>query len=419
MPGPFAHPGTITPVSDQGADVGYSGLFGLTGYRYVVVAFIARLPLAMSQLGTLMLVVATMGSYSIAGLCAGGLAVSNAIGAPMFGSLTDRRGQSKILLAQCLVGALGLFAEVWTRAADLPWGWTLATACIAGFALPQIGQLARVRWRPIIVGRGGSTALVNTAFSYEGAADEASFVVGPMLVGLFAAALGTYAPMIAAGVMMLIFGLMFARHPSASLVPTRERETVAGSVWTLAFATLVAAQFLVGNLFGSIQTGTTMLTREAGIPDAAGLFHALLGIGSVAAGVALGRVRRTPDHPKRLTLFATAMFLLSIPLLAVHTLPFLAVELFFLGFAIAPYMITTFTLGELITDRGRVTTAMTLLAAATGLGYATGAAIAGRLVDISGATHAFFVTLTATSVAIVLAWAARGMLSRQRFTTES
>lgn len=71
--------------------MGYSGLFGLTGYRYIVVAFIARLPLAMSQLGTLLLVATTTKSYTQAGICAGALAVCNAVGAPWFGSLTDRK----------------------------------------------------------------------------------------------------------------------------------------------------------------------------------------------------------------------------------------------------------------------------------------------------------------------------------------
>lgn len=411
----LTHPGTITPVSDQGADVGYSGLFGLTGYRYILIAFIARLPLAMSQLGTLMLIVATTGSYALGGLCAGALAVSNAVGAPVLGALTDRRGQSKILVAQCLVGAIAMAAQVYTRYADLHWVTTLLAGCVAGFALPQIGQLARVRWRPLIDHRGGGKHLVGTAFSYEGAADEASFVIGPMLVGIFSGLLGTYAPLLGAALMIAVFGLMFAAHPSARLVPVQGKETPSGSVWTLPFATLIFAQFLVGNLFGSVQTGTTVLTRAAGHPDAAGLFHALLGVGSVAAGIALGRVRRTPNHPKRLALFATAMFVLSLGLLGVSNLWLLAGELFILGFAIAPYMITTFTLAELITDRGRVTTAMTLLAGATGLGYAVGAAVAGRLVTHTDAAPAFAVTVTATTCAIVLAWAAKPLLSRTKF----
>ena len=104
--------------------------------------------------------------------------------------------------------------------------------------------------------------------------------------------------------------------------------------------------------------------------------------------------------------------MLSLPLLAVDGLWGLAGELVILGFAIAPYMITTFTLGELITHRSRTATAMTLLAGATGLGYATGAALAGRLVDEGGVAPAFKVTLAATTLTFVLAVGAKRLLSR-------
>lgn len=391
---------------------GYSGLFGLTGRRYVLVAFIARLPTAMAQLGTLLLVATTTDSYTQAGLCAGALAVCNAVGSPLFGALTDRRGQAGILFFQCVAGAAGLAGVVATRYLAAPWWTTMIVAACAGFVLPQVGQLARVRWRPIIVHHGADERLVSTAFSYEGAADEASFVVGPVLVGLAAATLGTWAPLLTAAVLLAAFGIAFARHSSGRYVTPAPRGAAKAVLWTGAFSALVVAQFLIGNLFGSIQTGTTMMTRAAGHAESAGLFHALLGLGSVSAGLALGRATGTADHPRRLALFATAMWVLSLPILAVHGLWGLAAELVILGFAIAPYMITTFTLAELITHRSRTATAMTLLAGATGLGYASGAAVAGRLVDAHGAPAAFRVTLAATTIALALALAVRPALTR-------
>ena len=59
-----------------------------------------------------------------------------------------------------------------------------------------------------------------------------------------------------------------------------------------------------------------------------------------------------------------------------------------LGLTVAPYMITTFTLGERVTPASRTGAAMTALAAAMGLGYAIGAALAGRLADWGGDTPA-------------------------------
>ena len=63
----------------------YRRLFSLAGPLYVAIAFIGRLPLAMAQMGTLLLVAGTTGSYGTGGAAAGALAVTNAIGAPIAG----------------------------------------------------------------------------------------------------------------------------------------------------------------------------------------------------------------------------------------------------------------------------------------------------------------------------------------------
>src|SRR5699024_2264877 len=68
-------------------------------------------------------------------------------------------------------------------------------------------------------------------------------------------------------------------------------------------------------------------------------------------------------------------------------------------------MITTFTLAERTTPVRRLGAAMTVLAAATGTGYAVGAALAGRLADAGGHGPAFLVTVAATALAATLALA--------------
>ena len=83
-------------------------LLSLAGTAYVVTAFLGRLPLAMSQLGTLLLVVGSTGSYGAGGASAGALALANAVGSPSAGSLADRLGQRRVVLVQSIVGSLGL-----------------------------------------------------------------------------------------------------------------------------------------------------------------------------------------------------------------------------------------------------------------------------------------------------------------------
>lgn len=162
----------------------YRRLFALTGPTYVVVAFVARLPLAMSQLGTLLLVSGSTGSYGLGGLSAGALAVANAIGAPFAGSLADRLGQRHVVLVQSLTGAVAITALVGLVHADAADAVVVGAAALAGLAMPQVGPLARVRWRPITAHTGAQQRrLVDIAFSYEGAADEASFAIGRLSSG--------------------------------------------------------------------------------------------------------------------------------------------------------------------------------------------------------------------------------------------
>jgi MFS family permease len=381
----------------------YRRLIELAGPAYVVVAFLGRLPLAMSQLGTLLFVSAATDSYGTGGAAAGALAVANAVGAPVAGGIADRVGQRGVVLVQSMLGAVGLVSLVsigQTAASD---GWLVAVAAATGLVMPQVGPLARVRWRPITEGSAHQRRLVDAAFSYEGAADEASFVLGPALVGVAAVAVSPAGALLTAAVMLAVFGSAFAMHRTALLTRVRHAADHHDRLWSAAFVTLFVAQAGIGSLFGSVQTGTTVLATEAGHAGVAGLVHAMLGVGSVIAGLGTAFLPERIPHERRWLTAAVALPLLSAPLLLVHSIPALIGVVLLLGFAVAPYMIGIFTLGERIVPPTRVGAALTLLAGATGIGYAVGSSIAGRLGDAFGYTAAFAVTVTVTSLAALLA----------------
>lgn len=382
----------------------YARLFRLAGPAYVLVAFLGRLPMAMAQLGTLLLVSTATGTYGLGGLAAGALAVANAVGAPVAGGLADRHGQRVVVLVQSLAGAaslttLTLLAQHGAGAPVL-----VGVAAVTGLVLPQVGPLARVRWRPITASTGPEQRrLVDAAFSYEGAADEASFALGPALVGVVAVLLSPAGSLLTAAALLAVFGTAFALHPTARRTTTGPHVRATGRLLTGAFAVLIVAQSAVGVLFGSIQTGTTVLATQTGQPGLAGLIHAVLGVGSAAAGIGTAFLPARFGHERRVLVAAAAMVALSWPLLLVGTLPALTAAVAVLGFAIAPYMIGVFTLGEHVVPQDRAGAAMTVLASATGIGYALGSSVAGRLADLSGHTAAFAVTCTATVVALLLA----------------
>ena len=399
----------------------YRLLVRTVGPVYVVIAFLGRVPLAMSQMGALLLVSDATGSYAVAGGAAGALAVANAVGAPVFGSLADRTGQRPVVLGQSLAGGAGLVLLVLVTQSGASSPAVIATSALAGLAIPQIGPLARVRWGPVLVGARDRRRLLDAAFSYEGAADELSFVLGPATVGLLAVLVDPSEALLLAAVVLALFGSAFALHPTAALTrPDPGAVASTGRLLTGILLTLAAAQLLIGMLFGATQTGSTVLATAEGQPGLAGVIHATLGIGSAIAGLAVAALPERIGYPQRLVVAAGGLVVLSAPLLLVETVGQLVAVIALLGFAVAPFMISTFATAGQIVAPDRVGTAMTLLAGATGVGYALGSSIAGRLADgvpgiapDGGHTPAFAVTVTATVLALGVALT---LLARTRKT---
>lgn len=394
----------------------YRALLRIVGPAYIFVAFLGRIPLAMSQLGVLVLVSSELDSYGAGGAAAGILAIANAIGSPLAGALADRIGQRPVVLVQSLLGAAGLAGVVLVTDPDAPRGLIFAAAALTGFAIPQVGPLARVRWRPITRDEGDQRRLVDAAFSYEGAADEASFVLGPAMIGVLAIIAEPAGALLAAAVLLAVFGSWFAVHWTSELVA--KRTTTGGSgtepLWSTAFAVLVVAQLCIGAIFGSVQTGTAVLATADGHAGSAGLIHAVLGIGSVTAGLAITALPERILYATRMLVAAVGLLALSLPLLLVDSIGSLILVIALLGFAVAPYMISNFALTGILVPVHRVGTAMTLLAGATGIGYALGASFAGRLADDGGHTPAFAVTIGAAGVAVLLAGVANKALREAR-----
>lgn len=385
----------------------------IAGPAYIVVAFLGRIPLAMSQMGTLILVSDTTGRYALGGAAAGALAVANAIGAPLAGNLADRIGQRPVVLVQSLAGACGLIGLVVATQHDAPAAAAIAIAAAAGFAMPQVGPLARVRWQPITRDANDQRRLIDAAFSYEGAADEASFVLGPALVGALAVVADPGGALVVGAIILAGFGSWFALHPTAELTHQQGKEhDASGALFTAVFTVLVFAQLFVGMIFGGTQTGAAVLATAEGQPGLAGLIHATLGIGSVIAGLAVAGLPEHIGYDKRALVAALGLFLLSSPLLLVDSIASLIAVVMLLGFAVAPYMISNFALAGHIVPPARVGAAMTMLAGATGVGYALGSSVAGRLADHGGHTPAFGVTVTAAGLALLLALVFRGKLGQ-------
>jgi MFS family permease len=87
----------------------YRQLLATPGAKSLAAAgFVMRLPIAMQTLGIVLLLVATTGSYAVAGAVAATFALMHALAAPFIARLVDRHGQARVMLPALAVHVAGL-----------------------------------------------------------------------------------------------------------------------------------------------------------------------------------------------------------------------------------------------------------------------------------------------------------------------
>ncbi|GHJ45066.1 MFS transporter [Catellatospora sp. TT07R-123] len=398
----------------------YRELVQLTGPWFLVLAFLARLPAAMGPLGVITLVVAATGSYGTAGLAAAAFGLGAAVGGPVVGTLADRYGQRAVGVAAAGLDALAYAALVGAvlgghRTAVLP------LAALAGFAMPQVGPLVRVRWA-VLLGERGQQRRLPTAMAYEGAADEASFLAGPALVGVLALTGRAAAPLLVAAVLTLLAAIPFALHrtapPVVRLPRTPGRPDAGQRLPVGRVAVLVAAMSVIGVVFGATQTAVTAFADAIGSAGSAGLIYAVLGVGSALSGLAMAWLPATFGPVSRYVAAAAALVGGAAALLLAGSIATAVVAVIVLGVTAAPYLISGYALAGRLSPPRRAGMVMTLLASGVVAGVSLGAAIAGRLADTAGYRGAFAVPLAAALLGLVLALLAAPRLRRALSTPE-
>lgn len=392
------------------ASTGYRELLNLSGVSLPVVSFLARLPQAMGQIGTLLLVTSTTGSLGSAGLVAGALAIGQAVGGPLVGGLADRRGQRGVVLVASIANLIATVLLLGAAVAGATLPTLLGLGALTGITIPQIAPLARARWIALTSRRPGDDRLVGTAFSLEGALDESSFVAGPAIAGILAAAIHPGSGLALTAMLVGVFGVGFALHPTAR--HTAQRPTARGTpaapsgrVLNPALVVLCAVMIVQGLVFGATQTGVTALAEHAGHAGLAGVLYAAMGLTSATAALGTAAVPSRIGLPVRLRITTAAMTVLGIPLLFIAGIPALLVVLLAFGVTVGPYMITGFSLVERVVPVTRLASVMGLMTSLIVVGYAIGSSLGGALADAHGHNAAFAITCGAALTAFMLALA--------------
>ncbi|WP_435615262.1 MFS transporter [Streptomyces coelicoflavus] len=380
----------------------YRRLLSTPGARaFTVGNLVARLPMGMFSVSAVVMIAGTRGSYALAGaVTATGLAAT-ALVAPWTARLVDRYGQARVALPATLFAALGSVALLLCVRYGAP-AWTLFAAYAATATTPNTGGMARARWSHLL--KGDADAL-HTANSFEQAADELCFMLGPVLAAFLCTALFPEAGTLV-GVVLLVTGMLLFTARRSTEPPARPRPTAKAPLRAPGIPPLLVVCLAMGGVFGSMEVVTIAFADAQGHRAAAGAVLALQAAGSCAAGLLYGAIKPAGPAEHRLPWCVAAMTaLLTLPLLAASlsgSLPLLALTLLAGGMATAPTMVTTMTLVQHRTPEGRLNEGMTL--AVTGLlgGIACGSAAGGWTVEHVSPTAAYGVPVTAAAIALLL-----------------
>ena len=371
---------------------------------------VARLPISMVSLGIVLLVSSRTGSYGLAGAVSASYLIANAVFAVPQGRMTDRLGQGRVLVWASLVFASALGLMMW--AVESRWSTPAphVFAGLAGAAMPQVGSCIRARWSQLVPDKRA----LQTAFAFEAVVDETVFLVGPMLVTLLATIVHPLAGLATALVAGLTGTLVLAGRRNTEPPANRSSGshfTATPMGWSVV-GPLVVASFGMGALFGGVEVSTVAFSEELGAKVAAGPLLGIFALGSLLSGVITGAISWTAPNGTRFRWGMLALALSMTPLPFVHNVALMAVVLFAAGFAISPTLIASVAWIEETVPSTRLTEGISILTTGLGAGVAPGAALAGIVIDRSGASTSYWVAATAGLLGALAAFATSFVVGR-------
>lgn len=400
----------------------YSRVLAHPGARsFSAAGLIARFPMSMVGISTILAVEAIYGTYFAAGLVSAANIVATAIGAPMLARLVDAHGQARVMVPATLASTAALAGLIVAASMHLPLAVIVALSATAGGLSGSIGSLVKARWTAIL----RTPEEIHTAFSLEAALDEVAFIVGPVL----ATALSTssFLPVTSgwavALAMQLIGGLWLlsqrateppahARRPRGAQADAQtDAHAPAGQagaerpkrVLEYRGVLAIALIFLFsGAMFGANDVAVVSHTEELGMKSAAGAVLAAWSVGSLTAALVYGS--RSWGWPlwKQLLAGLVVFAAGTSTFLAAPNLVVLSALMLLTGMAIAPTITTGNNIIQVTVAPSQLTEGLAWVGTALNIGVSLGSLVAGRVIDAAGSTGGFLVVTSFAWVALLV-----------------
>ena len=382
---------------------GYLTLFRTPGgLRFSIPGLIARMPISMDSLALIFIVVAVSDSYAIAGALSATASVVIAFATPHWSRVADRIGQSAMLVRVIPVKVFAFCVFTVLVLNETPvWTWFVAIIITEAFSV-NTGGLVRRRWLHVLSPDKTTTAedeqdrhVVNTAYSFEALLDEVVFILGPIIVTACATTIAPAAGIIS-GIIFLAVGVplfVMQKDTEPPANPKREVDPHPAVIRNRRVQAVVLPTTLLGGFFGSIAIVTVAFAEAREQAALSGVLLAIWAAGSAVAAIMNGVIKWRLTSATRFLIFLFALTILSIPMLFVHSITWLAVALFFNGFAIAPLVINAYGVAEGAVPPEQITETLTWVVAGMPMGGALASALSGQIIDRFGADIAYWVPM--------------------------
>ena len=361
----------------------------------------------MMIVGILTIVATARDSIAEAGLAAACAGVGTAVCGPFVGTLADRLGQRMVLVACSLLSIVAVGALLALLATGAPIILIASVAFVAGGSTPQVAPFSRSR----LVGFAGLVRsparrgrAVSMVMSYESVMDEASFVIGPVLVGVLTSLIAPWAPLVAGAVLTATIVVAFALHRTGGVVGLGQSpRSAVGSARSARIIVLAGGMLLAGGVFGSILTALTEFMKARGIGAQTGIAYGAMSVGAIVVAVSVAALPPRFTLATRWIAFGALGLSGAVALVAASSLWGMVVALFLCGSGIGAVLVALFSLGARVAPAGRSTTVLTTLQSALVVGQAITTAVSGLVVQALGPTAGFWITVGFSGLLVVLA----------------
>ncbi|GAB3137234.1 MFS transporter [Marisediminicola antarctica] len=358
----------------------YASLLKSPGVARIIAAQLtARFPFGMLSLALLLHVEHVHDSYAAAGLVLAATSIGQAIAGPLTSRWMGRWAMRPVLILTTVLCTLsiGTIALV-----EMSVPLYMAIGLVAGLSMPPVQPAVRTIYPKMVNSRQ-----LTPLFSLDASAQEIIWVLGPVITVFLAVQISTVTAILTAMGILVVGSTWFISSPEVGRVRIPLSRRKLGAVLgrpPVLLATVTG--FLLIGACAAVEVGVVAAFGEGG--SESGVILAIFAIGSLIGGLSFGH---RPIGP---TALAMRMLGVAIGLsLAIVSLNFwwLALTMLIAGVGIAPALAVMFAIVSASVKFSETAEAYGWVGTGQLIGAAIGSAIAGFVIDASGAPGAFVV----------------------------